>query len=213
MKLPLCCAKSWQLLSRDLTTGGIDVLVQFRPNRQPRLGRRVTNQVDHHLTAHQRPTAPVLRDVADHPVLDLVPLARPWREVAHGDAQSALIGKPLQLDLPQAATTPVRATAIGRIQYPLRLGGLCTKSPVRNLTQWSTRTFWSLFDAFSRSKSPVLHTKSVLKGYFLCKAAYTHNASPYDATHCPGFSCHRSTRCPASPTRLLPPDAPRAHRR
>src|SRR2546425_1373830 len=47
---------------------------------------------------------------------------------------------------------------------------LCTKSPVRNLTQWSTRTFWSLFDAFSRSKSPVLHTKSVLKGYFLCKA-------------------------------------------
>jgi len=55
-------------------------------------------------------------------VLDLVPLARPWREVAHGDAQSALIGKPLQLDLPQAATTPVRATAIGRNQYPLRLG-------------------------------------------------------------------------------------------
>src|SRR6266702_7592850 len=51
-----------------------------------------------------------------------------------------------------------------------RVTRLCTKSPVRNLTQWSTRTFWSLFDAFSRSKSPVLHTKSVLKGYFLCKA-------------------------------------------
>src|SRR4029434_673908 len=40
---------------------------------------------------------------------------------------------------------------------------LCTKSPVRNLTQRSMRTFWSHFDSFSRSKSPILHTKSILK--------------------------------------------------
>ena len=49
---------------------------------------------------------------------------------------------------------------------------LCTKSPVRNLTQRSIRTFWSLFDGFSRSKSPVLRTKSILKGYFWCKAGW-----------------------------------------
>src|SRR6266478_472683 len=36
---------------------------------------------------------------------------------------------------------------------------LCTKSPVRNLTHRSMRTFWSLFDSFSRSKRPVFHTK------------------------------------------------------
>src|SRR5262249_50642944 len=43
-------------------------------------------------------------------------------------------------------------------------------------------------------------------------SSYTHNSSPCDATHCPGFSCHRSTRCPASPSLLLSPDAPRAQR-
>lgn len=89
------------LLIRDLSPSWIAVLVQFRANRQPRLYCRVTNEVDH-LPAHQRPTTPVLHDMAEHAVLDLVPLACPWREVAHRNGQPTLIGKPLPLDFPQA---------------------------------------------------------------------------------------------------------------
>jgi hypothetical protein len=47
---------------------------------------------------------------------------------------------------------------------------LCTKSPVRNLTQQSIGTFWSHFGRFSRSKSPILYKKSTVQGYFWCKA-------------------------------------------
>ena len=64
----------------------------------------------------QRAAPPVLRDVAEHPVFDLIPLARPRREVAHRDPQAGLIGQLLQLHLPETATAPVRAAAIGSDQ-------------------------------------------------------------------------------------------------
>jgi hypothetical protein len=57
-----------------------------------------------------------------------------------------------------------------RGQGPRRL---CTKSPVRNLTHGSIRTFWSHFDGFSRPDRPILPLKSIAKGHFLCKAAST----------------------------------------
>src|SRR5262249_7213002 len=41
-------------------------------------------------------------------------------------------------------------------------------------------------------------------------ASYTRSSSPCDATHCPGFSSHPSTRCPTSPTPPRPLNAPPA---
>jgi hypothetical protein len=43
------------------------------------------DQVDDHLVAGQRPAAPVLADVREQAVLDLVPLARAGREVTDLD--------------------------------------------------------------------------------------------------------------------------------
>src|SRR5262245_50620883 len=84
-----------QLLGCYLSPGWVAILVQFRPDRQPVPRRRLTDEVAHDLSAHQRTAPPVLRDVAEHPVLDLVPLAGPRREVAHRDPQAGLIGEPL----------------------------------------------------------------------------------------------------------------------
>jgi hypothetical protein len=53
------------LLVRDLTTGRVTLLVQLRPDRLPRLGRRVAYQVHHHLTAHQRTAPRILGDGPD----------------------------------------------------------------------------------------------------------------------------------------------------
>ena len=50
-----------------------------------------------HRPADQRSPSPVLGDVAEHLVLDLVPLARPGREVAHRDPQAELGGQVLHL--------------------------------------------------------------------------------------------------------------------
>ena len=54
-------------------------------------------------------------------MLDLIPLAGARWEVANRDAQPDLVGQSLQLHLPEAATAPVGATAVGRDQQLLRL--------------------------------------------------------------------------------------------
>src|SRR5438874_3995424 len=60
--------------------------------------------------------------MAEHPVLDLVPLTRPRWKVAHRDAQACLVRQTLQLDLPQAAPAAVGATTIRRDEEPFGLG-------------------------------------------------------------------------------------------
>src|SRR5256885_12405942 len=69
-----------EFLVGHLDPGGIGVGVQLRLDMQPGLGLRVPDQVDDHGATQQRLAAPVLRDVAKHPMLDLVPLTRSGRE-------------------------------------------------------------------------------------------------------------------------------------
>ena len=52
----------------------------------------------------QRRAAPVRRDVAEEPVLDLVPLARPGWEMTHLDGQAGPVSEPLKFLLPGAGT-------------------------------------------------------------------------------------------------------------
>ena len=47
-------------------------------------------------------------------MLDLVPLAGAWRQMADGDGKFEFIGKLLKLDFPQADPIAVAAAAIGR---------------------------------------------------------------------------------------------------
>ena len=58
--------------------------------------------------------APVLRDVTEHAVLDLIPFRRTRRIVADLDREPRLVGELLQLDFPQPHTRTVRAAAVGR---------------------------------------------------------------------------------------------------
>jgi hypothetical protein len=50
------------------------------------------DQVDDHFMAHQRSASPVLGDVGEHAVLNLVPLAGAWREMTDGDLQPRFVG-------------------------------------------------------------------------------------------------------------------------
>src|ERR1051325_8194105 len=62
--------------------------------------------------ADQRTTSPVQTDVTEHPMLDLVPLARARREVTHMHRQTSRVGKALQSHLEQTGTTAITAAAI-----------------------------------------------------------------------------------------------------
>jgi len=76
-----------QFLVRDFDPLLVSTRVKLRFDLQSCPGRRLADQVDYHRSTHQRPPAPILREMREHPVLDLVPLARPRREVAHRDRE------------------------------------------------------------------------------------------------------------------------------
>ena len=91
----------------DLDTGRVLASIKFGSNLQARLCRCVGDQIDDDFVTHQRPTSPVLGDVREHAVLDLVPFAGARREVAHMDGQ------------PQVATKLCNATFHKRHRLPL----------------------------------------------------------------------------------------------
>jgi hypothetical protein len=78
----------------------IGVGVEFAADRQARLGRGRCDRFDDCRPARERPATPILRDVAEQAVFDLVPLGCAGRIMAHDDGQSGLIGELLQFDLP-----------------------------------------------------------------------------------------------------------------
>ena len=110
------------LLVGDLSAGRVEAFVQFGADGQSALGGGGADQVHHHLVADQRLAAPVLGDVAEHAMLDLVPFAGAGREVAHRDAQPQRVRKLLQLELPQPAAAAVGAAAVGGDQQAPRVG-------------------------------------------------------------------------------------------
>src|SRR3954471_12256947 len=72
--------------------------------------------------ADQRLAAPVLPDEREKAMLDLVPLARPRREVAYRDLQPRLIRQPLEFHLPEAHARAIAPAAIGGDQQSLGSG-------------------------------------------------------------------------------------------
>jgi hypothetical protein len=98
---------------------------------------------------------------------------------------------------PQQCSCFARQDAAGRRNMLLPSHGsdrLCTKSPVRNLTQRSIRTFWSHFDSFLRSERPILHIKSILKEHFWCKAGAIHEPPSFCGRNEPARTRRRQSR-------------------
>src|SRR5919199_5485034 len=94
----------------DFDAGRVGCGVEFRLDRQSGTRGGIADEVDDHLQAEQRSATPVLGDVAEQAVLDHVPLAGTWRQVAHLDAQTGLIRQSLEFGLPQAVVAAIAAT-------------------------------------------------------------------------------------------------------
>src|SRR5277367_5639224 len=78
----------------------IGIGVEFAADRQSRLGCGRRDQLDDRRPAREWPATPILRDVAEQAVFDLVPLGCAGRIMADDDGQSGLIGELLQFELP-----------------------------------------------------------------------------------------------------------------
>src|SRR3954470_13634716 len=95
----------------------------------------MADQVHHDFQAPQGYPTPILRDMAEHPVLDLVPFTRTRWEVADRNRQTDLIGKSLNSDFPQSSTTAVTPTTIRHHQEFLRLRIVLRSDPQPPTTQ------------------------------------------------------------------------------
>lgn len=109
-----------QLVVRHFDSGWIAATIQLSLDSQAGLGAGAGNQVDDHLVADEWLAAPVLGDVAEHAVLNLVPLAGARRKVTDMDRQPQLGRQVLQCQLPKAAAAAVAAAPIGGDQQFLR---------------------------------------------------------------------------------------------
>src|SRR6266571_7523107 len=90
-------------------------------NREARGCRRGANEVHHDLVGFQRMASPIAGHMTKQAMLDLVPLARAGREMAHFDLQTGFIAQRLQFDLPKTISATVAAATVRRDQQALGL--------------------------------------------------------------------------------------------
>src|SRR5713101_8605242 len=105
---------AFQTDSRELRIGdgdaaGVLAAIEFRPDSEAGPTVRRANQAHDGGEVDERRAAPVHRDVRKQPMLDLVPLACPWREMTHRDDEARTVGELLQFPLPQTQAGAVAA--------------------------------------------------------------------------------------------------------
>jgi hypothetical protein len=111
--------------------GRVGPEVAFGVNLEALLGSGRRDQLDNDLVADQRTSWPVHADVQEEAVLDLVPLAGPGRQVAHGDSKSCLFGQAPELVLPEPNAVAVAAATVGADQQLMgvRIGQCAVAAP------------------------------------------------------------------------------------
>ena len=92
------------------------ICAESTSDSQSRTGGCGGNEIDHNLMTDKRLASPVLTDVGEEPMFDLVPFAGAGGQVANRDLKAGFIGQLLQLGLPQPGPVTVAASTIGRDQ-------------------------------------------------------------------------------------------------
>ena len=104
MKLVSFHVERCQLRIRDLLPLRVLSAIQFAADTKSLVCCGACDQTHDHSETRERLPPPVLADVREHPVLDLVPLARSGREVADRYRQSGVVRKFLELNFPESVS-------------------------------------------------------------------------------------------------------------
>ena len=96
-----------QFIVRHLDAGRILARVQLGLDREPGACADGADELDYSLAISEGTAPPVLGDVAEETVLDLVPLRRAGRDVRHADAEPGAVGEALQFGFPETRACPL----------------------------------------------------------------------------------------------------------
>jgi hypothetical protein len=103
---------SFHFVIGDGAPRGVLAAVQAASHSQALRGRRPGNEIHDGFVITQRLAPPIRRDEGKEAMLDLVPLAGPWRKMADGQTQTGFVGECLQLQLPQTQSPSVAAAGV-----------------------------------------------------------------------------------------------------
>jgi len=95
------------------------ILIHFRADSKSSICFCASNELYDRCIAYQRAAAPVLCDMAEHTMFNLVPFTGSRWKVADFQAQAKFVGQLLQRHLPQACAAAVTASAVCRNQQLL----------------------------------------------------------------------------------------------
>src|SRR5271165_4616843 len=99
-------------LGRHVFAYRVVARVELRADAEAGLGLRRTDEGNDRFPADKRTPPPVLCDVGEESVLDLVPLAGAWGEVTDAYVEPCCIREALQLDAPQSRTGRIAPTPV-----------------------------------------------------------------------------------------------------
>lgn len=102
-----------KLLFRNAPTGGIEPFIQAAINLESSAGGGSGNEFNNDLMGDKWLAPPILGDKRKEAMLNLVPLASAWGEMANGNRELKFIGEFLQFDFPEANAIAITAAAIG----------------------------------------------------------------------------------------------------
>src|SRR5215204_569244 len=94
---------------RHFDADGIGTGIQLCPDREPGGGPHTPNELDHGFAIDERTPTPVLGDVTEEAVLDLVPLGGAGWKMRDADREARPRSEALQLDFPQRRARTVTA--------------------------------------------------------------------------------------------------------
>ena len=107
MKIITCDFDSGHLLVSNFYLWRVILAVENASDFKTRLCASVRYQVHNGGVCQQRLAAPVLRDIRKQAMFNLVPFARPRRQMTNRNVKARLVGQLLQFPLPKTYTRSV----------------------------------------------------------------------------------------------------------
>ena len=108
---------------RHLHAKGYSRVSSLAFTRSPVVVRTLPNELHDRLVIDQRTAAPVFGDMAEQPMLDLVPFRRSRWKMRHADGKTGAVREALQLEFPEARAGAVAAACTPQEPTPRQAQG------------------------------------------------------------------------------------------